>query len=107
MTGIFRSMKIEVGRLGLHGLDRLLAVGRLADVELPDLPQAVDEDATVVLVVLDDQNLLQRHPIHSPRVSDAYPCASSSMHARSCAVSNLRALCRRGVKNLTCGTPSH
>src|SRR5881628_1912789 len=49
----------QVGEIGAHGLDRLLAVGGLADVELADLSQAVDEDAAVVLVVLDHQDLLQ------------------------------------------------
>src|SRR3989454_4196192 len=49
----------QVGEIGAHGVDRLLAVGGLADVELADLAQAIDEDATVVLVVLDHQDLLQ------------------------------------------------
>ena len=63
ITGIFRSMKIRSGGSRLHRVDRLGAVGGFDDLELADLPQPVDEDAAVVLVVLDDQNLLQ-HPFH-------------------------------------------
>src|SRR5438094_37732 len=56
----------QVGEIGAHGLDRLLAVGGLADVELADLAQTVDEDAAVVLVVLDHQDLLQHRASSLP-----------------------------------------
>src|SRR5205809_888502 len=39
--------------------DRLFAVGRVADVKLADLAQAMDEDEAVVLVILDYQYFLR------------------------------------------------
>ena len=43
----------QVRRVGAHGVDCLLAVGRLADVESAELAQATDEDHAAVFIVLD------------------------------------------------------
>jgi len=52
----------QVGRIALHGVERLLPVGGFTDVEVADLAQPVDEDAAVVLVVFHHQNLLRHGP---------------------------------------------
>ena len=43
----------------MHGVDCLLAVGRLADVEPAELTKATDEDHAAVFIVLDYQYFLR------------------------------------------------
>ena len=71
------------GRIAADLLEGFLAVGRLADVELADLAQPVDQDPTIVLVVLDDENLLARHRDQLPcRAGESTPDSSMQAGAR-------------------------
>src|SRR5690606_36159219 len=69
----------------------------LDDVEVTDLAQAVEQDAPVVLVVLDDQYPLSRHGslcrtdlsrgVHVPLLPAMRPCSRSNWRPHSRSVS--------------------
>src|SRR5439155_24266998 len=51
----------QVWRICLNGCHGLSAVARLSEIEVPELPQAIGEDAEVVLAVLHHEDLGAAH----------------------------------------------